>query len=114
MTLKLTDYTYYLKFKKLKSKSRHALPRHAYSWTASNQISSVNCHTAKISEFVDHNLQPIVQNLKSYVKDTSDFVRKIKNIGKVPDDSYLVSMDVRALYTNISHEMGIKYVNEPL
>ena len=41
-------------------------------------ISSINCHTAKISEFVDYQLQPFVQTLTSYVKDTTDFLNKIK------------------------------------
>ena len=31
-------------------------------------VSSVNCHTSKISKSVDHNLQPHGQALLSYVK----------------------------------------------
>ena len=34
-------------------------------------ISSVNCHTSRISELVDYYLQPEVKKLKSYVKDTT-------------------------------------------
>ena len=37
-------------------------------------ISSVNCHTAKISQYVDHHLQPHVQKLGSCVKDLTDFI----------------------------------------
>ena len=33
-------------------------------------ISSVNCHTSKISSFVDYHIQDSAQSLKSYVKDT--------------------------------------------
>ena len=77
-------------------------------------ISSVECHSSKISEFVDYHLQPFVQQLKSYVKDTSDYVRKINNIGNVPKNCYLVSMDVRALYTNIPHDEGVSSVQHTL
>ena len=77
-------------------------------------ISSVDSHSSKISDFVDHNLQPYVKDMKSYVKDTSDFVRKINGIGKVPEGSILVTMDVRALYTNIPNEEGIRSVKSVL
>ena len=36
-------------------------------------ISYVNCHTSKISKFVDYNLQPIVKKLKSYTLRTLIF-----------------------------------------
>ena len=41
-------------------------------------ISSINCHTSRISEFVDYYLQPEVKKLKSYVKDTTDLLGKMK------------------------------------
>ena len=64
-------------------------------------ISSINCHTSKISEYVGHHLQSIVKETPSYVQDTTDFLRKINQINFVPDNSYLVSLDVKSLYTNI-------------
>ena len=54
-------------------------------------------------------LQPIVQQQKSNLKDTSDFVNFIENT-KVPADVILVSMDVTSLYTNIPREEGIDTV----
>ena len=38
-------------------------------------VSSVNCHTANISKYVDYHLQPIVKEIPSYVKDTQDFIK---------------------------------------
>ena len=38
-------------------------------------ISSVNCHTTKISQYVDNHLQPHVQELETYVKDSTDFIK---------------------------------------
>ena len=60
-------------------------------------IRSVNCHTFKISEYVDYHLQPIVREIPSYVKDTSDFLRKINAVDFVSDKSYLVLLDVKSL-----------------
>ena len=72
-------------------------------------VSSVNCHASRISEFVDYYLQPEVKKLKSYVKGTMDFIKKIEAI-----DHYLVSLDVRSLYTNIPHKEGIEAVKQKL
>ena len=71
-------------------------------------ISSINCHTPKISEYIDYRLQPIVKEIQLYVQDTTDFLRKINQINFVPDNSYLVSLDVKSLYTNIPNAEGIK------
>ena len=77
-------------------------------------ISSINCHTSRISEFVDHHLQPHVKNLKSYVKDTTHFLNLINDIKSVPPEAHLVTMDVRSLYTNIPHNEGIQAVKETM
>ena len=52
-------------------------------------ISSINCHTSLISEFVDQQLQPHVKKLPSYIQDTTDYINKTKNI-PVPENSILV------------------------
>ena len=43
-------------------------------------ISSVECHTISISQYVDHYLQTHAKKLKSYVKDTTDNIKRIKNL----------------------------------
>ena len=74
-------------------------------------VSSVGCHTEKISSFVDHHLQPLNKELPSYVQDTTAFIKKIEaqpeEKGK---DRILVTMDVRSLYTNIPNEEGINAI----
>ena len=42
-------------------------------------INAVKCRTSEISCFVDHQLQPLVKEIPSYIKDTNDFVNKINN-----------------------------------
>ena len=74
----------------------------------------INCHTSRISEFVDYYLQSEVKKLKSYVKDTTDFTKKTEAIDRVSDDSYLVSEDIRSLYINIRHKEGIEAVKQTL
>ena len=100
---------------KIKTPEFHCLPKiHKANIPGRPVISSVNCHTSRISEFVDYYLQPEVKKLKSYVKDTPDFIKKIEAIDHVSNDSYLVSLDVRSLYTNIPHKEGTEPVKQKL
>ena len=70
--------------------------------------------TEKVSEFLDHHLQPVMKSGKSYVKDTGDFIEKIRNLGKIPKDSFLVTADVVGLYPSIPHEAGLNALYEKL
>ena len=54
-------------------------------------ISSLEHQTFKTSEYADFLLQPIVQQITSYVKETTDFLRKLDAIKSVPNHVYLVS-----------------------
>ena len=72
-------------------------------------VSGCDGPTEKLSSFVDKLLQPIAQQQKSYLKDTTDFVNFIENT-KVPADVILVSMDITSLYPNILQEEGIDTV----
>ena len=92
----------------------YLLPKiHKQSIPGRPVISSINCHTSNISAYISHTIQPEVEQLKSYVKDTSDFLRKIDNF-RMPDGGFLFTMDVRSLYTNIPHDQGKIAVEECL
>ena len=81
MTLKTTNF---LLEEKVKTPEFHILPKiHQANNPGKPIISSVNRHTSRISEFVDYYLQPEVKKLKSYVKDTTDFIKKIEAIDHV-------------------------------
>ena len=54
-------------------------------------ISSGNCHSSKISKYVDYHFQPIVQEIPSYVKDTSDFLRKFNAVSS-PYHEYIIDI----------------------
>ena len=61
--------------------------------------------TEKLSSFVDKLLQPIAQQQKSYLKNTTIFINFIKKT-KIPEKAFLVSMDLTSIYTNIPQEEG--------
>ena len=42
------------------------------------------------------------------LKDTADFLEKIKSLGRIPDDAFLVAADVVGLYPSIPHHAGLK------
>ena len=58
--------------------------------------------------FIYH-FQLIVKKIVSYVQETTDFLRKINHIC-----AFLVSLDVKSLYTNILNTEGIKLVKTTL
>ena len=63
-------------------------------------VSSVNCHTANISKYAGYHLQPIVKEILSYVKDTRDFLKKLK---KVKDTSREPSSYIRCKFSLCKH-----------
>ena len=49
----------------------------------------------------------------SYIRDSADFIDKMK-IGKVPEDSFLVTADVVGLYPSIPYRDGISALKSKL
>ena len=77
-------------------------------------VSSVECHTSKISKFVDQYLQPHAKSLSSNIKNTSDFINRINETKDINKDTILVTLDVKLLYTNIPNHEGIEAVKSAL
>ncbi|XP_056017307.1 uncharacterized protein LOC125656461 [Ostrea edulis] len=74
-------------------------------------VSAIGHPTEKISEFIDLHLRQHVEDLPSYLKDTTDYLNKTPSSG-LPDHTLLVTMDVTSLYTNIPHDEGIEACRE--
>ena len=70
-------------------------------------VSSCGPPTERISEYVDHHLRPLVVQIPSYLRDTTDFLRKLLTLETLPPRSILVTLDVSSLYTNIPHNEGM-------
>ena len=50
--------------------------------------------------------------VKSHIKDTNNFLNKIRKIGKLPEGAILCTMDVVGLYPNIPHVEGLACLYE--
>ena len=74
-------------------------------------ISDCSSESYKISEYIDHFLQPLASKHDSYLKDTSDFLNTLKQV-KINENSLIVTMDVESMYTNIDHESGLAAVKK--
>ena len=74
-------------------------------------VSTINSPTANLAEFLDVYLQPIMKQLPAYLKDTSHFISEIAEI-KVTTETWLVTVDVKSLYTNIPNDEGIQACHE--
>ena len=98
------------------AKSRQVLsaPENTQSWKpwAPHSLIANGHPTEKNSEFVDLHLQPHVNSLPSYLKDTTDYLRKLPESGPIPPETLLVSLDVTSLYINIPHKDGIRACKE--
>ena len=68
-------------------------------------ISNCGTPTEKASEFVDYHLQPIMRSGMSYIKDTNDFLSKLKNLKKVLDNAILGNVD----YPSIPHTEDLEF-----
>ena len=71
-------------------------------------------HNYFYSQLVDTVIKPFVPQIKSYVRDTPDFLEKLSKLGPLPEGTILVSLDVSSLYTNIPHREGLRATVETL
>ena len=87
---------------------------HKEGYPGGSVISSVNYNTTKIFQYVGHDLQPNVEELESFAKDSTEFMKKVFTTEKIPQERILDTMDVLSLYTNIPNIEGIKAVETKL
>lgn len=74
-------------------------------------VSDCGSESNRSSEYIDYFLAPLAHNHPSYIKDTYDFVSKIRN--KPIKESYLlVTGDLCSLYTNMSLDRILSVVKD--
>ena len=73
-------------------------------------LSANDCPTERISEFVDFFLRPLVEKLRSYIRDTTDLIIKLAALGTPPPNCLLVTLDVEALYPSIPIFKGMRAI----
>ena len=79
-------------------------------------ISNCGYYAENISAFLDFHLQDfhLAQAVKSYIKDTNDFLNKLRSLPKLPSNIILCTVDVVDLYPNILHEEGLSALKKGL
>ena len=77
-------------------------------------ITNSGHYAENISSFLDHDLQPQAQAVKSYIKDTKEFLKNMRSLPKFPDRIILCTMDVVGLYANILQEEGLPALRKRL
>ena len=83
-------------------------------------VSGCGGPTERISQLVDLHLQlvdlhlkPFVSKVESYIRDSGHLINILQKT-KIPTNSILATIDVKALYLNIPHEEGIQAVKKRL
>ena len=64
--------------------------------------------TEPISQYIDRHIKSMVSQLPSFLKDTTDFLNKLKAVQNFEKDSFLCTMDITSLYTNVPHIEGLE------
>ena len=77
-------------------------------------ISNCGFYTENISAFLDFHLQSLAREVKAYIKDTNDFLKKLRSLTNLPNGIILCSVDVVGLYPNIPHDEGLSALQKIL
>ena len=57
---------------------------------------------------MDSELKLVMQEGWSYIKDSGDFIKKLKNIDNILQDAIMVTGNVVGLYPSIHHDTGVE------
>ncbi|XP_053568734.1 usherin [Bombina bombina] len=68
-------------------------------------VAGIGSLNEPLSAMIDTLLQPIVLSLRSYIRDTTEFIKQIEQVEWL-DDHSIVPIDVVSLYTSIPHDKG--------
>ena len=61
-----------------------------------------------MSECLDYHLKPIMRSAKSYVRGTSDFLKKLKELGCAAQNELQLTGDLVGFYLSIPHLDGLE------
>ena len=74
-----------------------------------------NCTpTENVSDFLDSQFKSVIQEGWLYIKDSGDFIKKLKNIDYIPQNAVMVTADFVGLYPSIPHAAGLEALREAL
>ena len=70
-------------------------------------LSSHGNPTERVLQFFNCHIQPPVKTTNSFIKSTIHFLTKLEQLEHLPDNAFLVTIDVSSLYINIPHNEDI-------
>jgi GIY-YIG catalytic domain len=76
-------------------------------------VSDCGSESYRVSDYINYFLRPISTRHRSYIKDTYDFVSKVRH-KNIPKGAFLVTGDVTALYTNMDIERTLAVTRRAL
>ena len=77
-------------------------------------LSACGTATNNTAKFITKILQNYCGQTSSFVKDSTDFIKKIKHLSINPEEGTLVSFDVSALYTSIPVPVVLQVINSKI
>ena len=80
-------------------------------------ISGAGSIFENVGKFIEHHIKESAISHNTYLQDTPHFLRILENFkktNKLKPNSILVTLDVKALYTNIIHKDGLKSLRKKL
>ena len=94
--------------------------KHPSTWTIPGRmpqgrpiVSDTNSESYRVSAFIDSFLKPLACKHPSYIKNTYDFINRIRD-KEIPKSHLLVTGDVTSLYTNMDIDRTIECVQKLL
>ena len=79
-----------------------------YDIPGGSLISNCDFYTENIFVSLDHQLKPIAMQVKSYIRDTNDFLKKLRDLSDLPEESITFTIDVAGVYPSIPDEEGMR------
>ncbi len=89
----------------------HGLPKlHKKGWPLRPIVSQINGPTCRINAYVDKLLTVAEKCIPFLLQDTTAFLQILARHKECPPGTFLVTLDVTSLYTNIPHDEGTDWV----